>query len=103
MEKRARRLFTAEVKAQAIVRHVQDGVAVSALCEELGIHPNQFYDWQKLAFSNLAATFQKESDAEARRLSAEVVRINAKLAQKDELIAEVLSEHIALKKKIGAL
>jgi transposase-like protein len=103
MEKRQRRLFTADLKAQAVVRHFQDGVAVSALCEELGIHPNQFYDWQKLAFSNLPAAFQKESGAETRRLNAEVMRINAKLAQKDEVISELLTEHIALKKKTGGL
>ena len=103
MEKRQRRLFTADLKAQTIVRHFQDGAPVSALCEELGIHPNQFYDWQKLAFSNLSMAFQKESGSETRRLNAEVMRINAKLAQKDEVISELLTEHIALKKKTGAL
>ena len=27
--------------------NVQDGVPVSQVCEDLGIHPNQYYDWQK--------------------------------------------------------
>ena len=42
-EKRTRRQFTSENKAEAVKRHAVSGEAVSAICEDLGIAPNLFY------------------------------------------------------------
>ena len=47
---RLRRRFSDVQKTKAILAHVQDGVPVSQVCEDLGIHPNQYYEWQKQAF-----------------------------------------------------
>jgi transposase-like protein len=51
-----------------IRRHLLEGVAVSDLCEELGIHATQYYTWQKQLFENGAVAFgrrpnQATSDA----------------------------------------
>lgn len=100
MANKKRRSFTPEQKAEAVVRHVQDGVAVSDLCEGLGIHPNQYYDWQKQAFSNLPATFQK-GDAVLKRLEVKLAKAHERIAKKDWAMAELLEEHIALKKNGG--
>lgn len=100
MGKRIRRIFTPAQKATAVVRHVQDGVLVSDLCDELGIHPNQYYEWQKQALSNLEVTFEKR-DSERKKLEKALAATRAKLARKDWAIAELLEEHIALKKNGG--
>lgn len=102
MGKRIRRIFTSEQKAAAVVRHVQDGVLVSDLCAELGIHPNQYYDWQKQALSNLSVTFEKR-DSERKKLEKQLVSAHEKIAKKDWAIAELLEEHIALKKNGGGI
>ena len=42
--------FTPDEKAKAVMRHFQDGIAISTICGELSIHPNLFYIWQKQLF-----------------------------------------------------
>jgi transposase-like protein len=101
MPRRQRRSFDAGQKAAAVVRHLQDGVAVSTLCEELDIHPNQFHEWRRQALSNLAKVFERESKSELARLHAEMAAAKEKLAKKDEAIAELLQEYIDVKKNAG--
>ena len=100
MTRKKRRGFTPEQKAAAVIRHLQDGIAVSTLCEDLDIHPNQYYDWQKQALGNLSATFQNV-DSARKRLEAELAGVRERLSRKDWAMAELLEEHIALKKKNG--
>ena len=100
MSRRPRRRFSDVQKTKAVLSHVQDGVPVSQVCENLGIHPNQYYDWQKQAFSGLPHVFSRDTIRQERSHQREVDNLKAKLSQKDEVIAELLTEHIALKKKI---
>ena len=101
MSRRPRRRFSDVQKTKAVLSHVQDGVPVSQVCENLGIHPNQYYDWQKQAFSSLPHVFSRDAIRQERSHRREVDNLKAKLSQKDEVIAELLTEHIALKKKTG--
>jgi cell fate (sporulation/competence/biofilm development) regulator YlbF (YheA/YmcA/DUF963 family) len=54
-------------------------------------------------FENGAAAFEtkrsssRETDAQVRKIEA----LEAKLKQKNEVVAELLEEHVALKKKLG--
>ena len=100
--RRARRMFTPDQKSKAVIRHLQDGVSVSQICEELSIHPNQFYDWKKQALESLAGAFAKKAaPQEQKRQQQQMERLHDKLSQKDEVIAELLTEHIKLKKSLG--
>lgn len=102
---RSRRQFTAEDKAKILKRHLADKVAISDLCEEYRIQPSLFYLWQRQALENLSAAFRdgrtdrgpKPADRERARIAA----LEAKLATKDAVIAEVSEEYLALKKKLG--
>lgn len=42
-----RRTFTPAEKVAILRRHLLEKVAVSDLCDELGLNPNVFYRWQK--------------------------------------------------------
>ena len=42
---------SAETKVLAIKRHLINNEKVSVICDELGIHPNLFYEWKKKLFS----------------------------------------------------
>ncbi len=100
--RRSRRIFTPEQKAKAVIRHLQDGVPASQICEELSIHPNQFYDWKKQALESLSDAFARKAAPQAeKRQHQQMERLQAKLSQKDEVIAELLTEHIKLKKSLG--
>ena len=96
-----RRIFSDVQKTEAVLAHIQEGVPVSQVCENLGIHPNQYYEWQKQAFSSLPQVFSRDVIRQERSHQREVDNLKSKLSQKDEVIAELLTEHIALKKDWG--
>ena len=98
-----RRHFTSEDKVKALRRHLVEKVPISNLCEELGIQPTQFYRWQQTLFENGPATFERvgrpKADADAQRIAA----LEAKIQRKDEVLAELMEEHVGLKKKLGGI
>lgn len=99
--KRSRRKFSGEQKASAVKRHFLEKVPVSEICNELNIHPNQFYEWQRIFFENGASAFIKDSSKEKKKLESEMERLNSTIAHKDQVISEIMSDHISLKKKLG--
>ena len=101
MSKQKRRRFTADQKAHAVLRHLQDRETVSSICESLSIHPNQFYNWQKEAMSNLSNAFVKDNTAKEKKVEQTMDRLKTEQQHKDSVIAELLSEHLALKKSLG--
>jgi transposase len=100
---RSRRHFGNEEKAAIVRRHLIDKVSISDLCDELGLQPTQIYQWQKQLFDNAAAAFQKprkskkQADAKDRKIES----LEAKIQQKNEVVAELLQEHVQLKKELG--
>jgi len=43
----------------------------------------------------------RRHDARTRKLEKENATLKAKLAQRDEVIAEIMASHVALKKSLG--
>jgi len=104
--KQIRRQFTSEEKASAVKRHLLNGEAVSAICEDLGLAPNLFYRWQKELFDHAAAAFEAKSNgrhesAMMRKLTKKVNSLETKLAHKDNVIAEITEDYVTLKKSLG--
>ena len=100
-----RKHYTAEEKVAILRRHLLDKVPISSLCEELGLQPTVFYRWQKEFFDNGAAAFQSKQRP-SRQLEEKQERIEfleKKVQTKDEVLAELMAEHIALKKSLGEL
>jgi transposase-like protein len=102
-----RRKFTAAEKVRVLRRHLVDKVPVSEVCEKEGIQPTQFYNWQKQLFEGAAALFdgpapKKDRKAEAK-VEAKVEALTAKLRRKDEVLSELMEEHVALKKSLGEI
>ena len=96
-----RRHFTAEDKVKALRRHWVEKVATSDLCEELGIQPTQFYRWQQTLFENGSASFERPSRPKADADRQRIAFLESKLQRKDEVLAELMEEHVALKKNLG--
>lgn len=103
--KRSRRHFTTEQKVAILKRHMVDKVSVSDLCNELGLQPSVFYQWQRQALENLAGAFSAPADdgpsKREKELVAKTRELEAKLAKKDHVIAEVAAELVAAKKAHG--
>jgi transposase len=100
----ARRHFPAQEKVAVLRRHLLEKTPVSDLCDQLGIHPTLFYRWQKDFFENGQAAFEHtgkrrkaEDDAKDRKIAA----LEDKLQRKNEVLAELMEEHVQLKKELG--
>jgi transposase len=103
--RKERKHFTPEEKVAVLRRHLLDKVPVSELCEELCLRPTVFYRWQKELFENGAAAFQPQ-ERPHRQVEEKQQRIEfleKKVRTKDEVLAELMAEHIALKKSLGEL
>ena len=76
--KRTRRRFTAEFKAQAVKRLLEDGKALAEVATELGLSPGQLSQWrtEHLAAGSAAAlATRKAEQAEMLRLKRENKRL----------------------------
>ena len=77
-EKRTRRRFTAEFKAQAVERLLEGGRGLSAVATELGLSPGQLGAWRNehlAAGSAEALALRKAEQAEMQRLRRENKRL----------------------------
>jgi transposase-like protein len=84
-------------------RHLVEGVPISDLCDELGLQPTVFYRWQKEFFENGAAAFQQRGRTKHQPEQERIAYLEKKVQTKDEVLAELMAEHVALKKRVGEL
>jgi len=101
-----RKHYSAEEKVSIVRRHLLEQVPVSELCDEFGLAPTVFYRWQKELFENGAAAFEKKSKRQRKQegqQSRKVEALEAKLVTKNEVLSELMEEHVKLKKEIGEL
>ena len=103
MEKQ-RRHFTAADKVKLLRRHLIEKVPVSQVCEDAGIQPTQFYRWQQTFFEHGAAAFERSNKKpKASAQEQRIAFLESKLQRKDEVLGELMEEHVALKKSLGEL
>jgi len=98
-----RRHFSGPEKVAALKRHLVEKVPVSDLCDELGIAPNLFYRWQKEFFDNGHTAFDngRKSKAVEDAKDKTIQQLQAKLQRKNEVLGELMEEHVRLKKELG--
>ena len=77
--------------------------AISKLCDEVGLQPTVFYRWQKEFFENGAAAFEQKWPTNHSADQERIAYLQKKIQTKDEVLAELMAEHVALKKDIGEL
>jgi transposase-like protein len=103
--RKPRKQYTPAEKVAILRRHLIEKTPVSDLCDELTLNPNVFYQWQRTLFEQGAAAFQRPGkprrceDAKDRRIE----QLQAKVTQKNEVIAELMEENIRTKKANGEL
>ena len=106
MTKKKRRHRSAEEKARLLRRHLEDGELVSKICEEQNLQPSVFYQWKRDVFARLETTMAMKPgkvNGRERELERRVAQLEAKLARKDSVIAEISEEYVTLKKELGEL
>ncbi len=98
-----RKNYTSEEKVRILRRHLIDQVPVSDLCDELGLQPTVFYRWQKEFFEHGAAAFERHGNGKERGYQRRIEALEAKIKRKDEVLAVLMEEHVALKKSLGEI
>ncbi len=83
------------------------------MAEELAIQPTRIYQWVAMALEQLERVFDKtdQPHAASRRAKQKIAdrkeekikRLEAKLADKNEVIAELMEENVKAKKANGDL
>jgi transposase-like protein len=100
MTRRKQRRFTPEQKVAVIRRHLLEQVPVSDLCDEYDLQPTVFYRWQRRLFENGTAAFERDIDPTAP-LQRKVERLEEKIVNKNEVIAELMEAQVQAKKELG--
>jgi transposase len=98
-----RRRFTSEEKVKILRRHLVEKVPVSQVCQDAGIQPTQFYRWQQTFFENGAVAFERTNERKTSVQEDRISFLESRIQRKDEVLAELMEEHVALKKSLGEL
>lgn len=102
MAKRRKNRTGAE-KVAILKRHLVDRVAVSDLCDEYNLNPTVFYRWQKEFFEHGAAAFDRQKARKQKQEDAKLQALEDKLQRKNEVLSELMEEHVKLKKDLGEI
>src|SRR5437879_874968 len=106
--RKTRRNFSAPQKAEVVRRHLADKVPVSNLADELGVQPSQIHAWVQHLLAHAEESFAPgkkgrrvpdEKDQKIATLEAKVAKQELQLAKKNEVVAELMQEHVQLKKE----
>src|SRR5205823_1437204 len=101
--KKQRKHYTPEEKVAILRRHLLEQVQNSELCDKHSLQPTVFYRWQKEFFENGAAAFQPKAQPNHSAEQEPIDHLEKKIRTKDEVLAELMAEHVALKKSWGTL
>jgi len=101
-----RRVLLDQEKVAILKRHLLEKIPISDLCDEHQLYPNQIYDWLKKFFEHGTAAFAqsrkgKERKAITSTIERRIAQLEAKLARKNEVMAELMEAHCELKKSLG--
>ena len=91
-------------KVAIVRRHLVEGVPVSDLCDEFNIKPTQYYAWQKQFFENGSLAFERrnaKNRQQPNRDQKKIAALEETLQKRNEVVAELLQEHVQLKKELG--
>ena len=92
-----------EEKVAILRRHLLEKEPISKLCDDLGLQPTVFCRWQKEFFENGAATFDQKGRPNDSVHQERIAYLEKKIQTKDEVLAELMAEHVTLKETLGEL
>ena len=101
--KKKRHNYRPKEQVAILKRHLVDRVPVSDLCDQYHLQPTVFYRWQREFFENGATAFETVRKGATDQQSRKIEALEKKLLSKNEVLSELMEEHIKLKKNLGEL
>ena len=100
---KSRRHFSPPQKAEVVRRHLLGKEPVSNLADELDVQPTQIHGWIKQVLDHAEQAFQKTGKRPDDGKDRKIAALEEKLVKKNEVVAELMEEHVQLKKELGEL
>jgi transposase len=97
-EKRKRRRWTASEKLRIVLAGLDGSAEISELCRREGINPTQYYGWKKQLLGAAVKVFDNGHEAKP---SARQQRLEAENARLKNVIVEITTENLDLKKGLS--
>ena len=103
--KKSRKNYTPQEKVAILRRHLLEKEAVSDICDKLNLQPSVFHRWLKEFFENGAAAFEHLPNGKKHEAKQErrIEKLEEKIQKKNEVLAELMEEHVILKKSLGEI
>jgi transposase len=98
-----RKHYTAVEKVAILRRHVVERISVSDICDQYHVQPSMFCNWQKQFFENGTAAFEHTRTLSEKEQEWTIAALREKLQRKNKIVAELMEEHVKLRKEIGEL
>ena len=95
-----RKHLTPQQKVIILRELLENQVPISQLSEKYQIHTNDIYNWKKKLFEQAEDAFSFKSKQDTARQDEKQQKLEQKIKEKDEVIAELVQENITLKKSI---
>ncbi|MDZ4852616.1 MAG: transposase [Pirellulaceae bacterium] len=95
--KKSRRSWSSSVKMRIVLKGMEPGVDIAALCRQEGVSPTQYYSWKKQLVSSAEAVF---GDKRSPAIDAKEARLSAELTRMKGVVAEITAENLELKKTL---
>jgi len=103
---RERKTLAGPEKLAILRRYLVEKVPISDLCDQYGLQPSQVYYWQAQLFEHGAPIFERKPGRQTGAESAKdrkITQLELKLAQKNEVISELMEANVREKKRNGEL
>ena len=101
--RKKRHNYMPQEKVAILKRHLLEQVPISDLCDEYQLQPTVFNRWLKEFFENGSAAFEKSNSRKKTTEEKRIQQLESKLQTKNEVLSELMEEHIQLKKDLGEL
>ncbi|WP_319548208.1 transposase [Desulfogranum marinum] len=98
-----RKQYTPEEKVFILKQHLVDNVPISDVCDQHHLSPAVFYRWQKQFFENGSAAFVTKRKSKESSQERRIRELEEKLANKNEVVSELMEAHLKLKKNLGEI
>jgi transposase-like protein len=97
--------WSLEDKLAILKENLVEGKSVADICEDKGLSPSLFYTWREALFKPSISSDEKhihrKEASKIKVLEDRLAKSEAKIALKNEVIAELLEEHTKVKKSFG--
>jgi transposase len=103
--RKERKNYSPEEKVAILRRHLIEKEPISDICEQHHLQPSVFQRWLREFFENGAAAFEGErcSKKHQNKQDRRIAKLEEKLQKKNEVLAELMEEHVILKKTLGEI